>query len=119
MSFSNLQGARLRGTDLRRARLRGAKLTEADFSGADLLDANLEETDIGLEISNLLDSEELEENFSKNSEDFCSNVFNREIGEGCFTFKIVKVTQDELNEYQSDKEDFKRMEKEYDKEWDD
>ena len=42
------------------------------------------ETDIGLEISVLLDSEELEEKFSKNSEDFCSNVFNREIGEGYF-----------------------------------
>ena len=77
------------------------------------------ETDIGLEISALLDSEELEENFSKNSEDFCSNVFNREIGEGCFTFKIVKVTQDELNEYQSNKEFSKIMEKEYDEEWDD
>ena len=77
------------------------------------------ETDIGLEISVLLDSEELEENFSKNSEDFCSNVFSREIGEGCFTFKIVKVTQDELNEYHSNKEFSQIMEKEYDEEWDD
>ena len=77
------------------------------------------ETDIGLEISVLLDSEELEEKFSKNSEDFCSNVFSREIGEGCFTFKIVKVTQDELNEYHSNKEFSQIMEKEYDEEWDD
>ena len=77
------------------------------------------ETNIGLEISALLDSEELEEHFSKNSEDFCSNLFSREIGEGCFTFKIVKVTQDEQNEYEDDKEFTKIMEKEYDEEWDD